>query len=108
MIPDLPHMKMQLDAAQTIFKLYGLNWLGYEKFPYETKDFSPYISRVLAKNPDIIDTNTTGGDMGALAALLLKQLREAGYKGIIWMPTPPPPGAVEEVVPDNYRSLDCH
>jgi branched-chain amino acid transport system substrate-binding protein len=105
MIPDLPHMKMQLDAAQAIFKLYGLNCLGYEKFPYDTKDFSPYITRALAKKPDIIETNTTGGDMGALAALLLKQLREAGYKGIIWMPTPPPPGAVEEVVPDNYRSL---
>ena len=103
-IPDLPHAPVTLDAVQMICKLYGLNWLSAEKFPITTKDFMPFITRALAKNPDIIDTSNTGGDMGALAALLIKQLREAGYKGIIWMTTPPPPGAVEEVVPEKYLS----
>jgi hypothetical protein len=31
-------------------------------------------------------------------------LRQAGYKGIIVVPALPPPGAVEEVVPENYRT----
>jgi branched-chain amino acid transport system substrate-binding protein len=103
MAPDAAQLPSFLDAVQVICKIYGLNWLGVEKFPFETKDFMPFISRVLAKNPDIIDTNFTGGDLGALAALLVKQLREAGFKGIVWMAAPPPPGSIEEVVPLKYQ-----
>jgi branched-chain amino acid transport system substrate-binding protein len=104
MIPDLPQAPQFLDVVQTTCKLYDFNWLGYEKFAFDTKDFMPVITRVLAKNPDIIDTNYTGGDLGALLALIYKQIREAGYKGIIWSPTPPNPGAVEEIVPVEYRA----
>jgi len=70
-----------------------------EKFPSTTPDFAPVISRALAKKPDIIDTASTPGSMGALCALLIKQLREAGFNGIIMMPGNPPPGVMEEVVP---------
>ena len=65
--------------------------------------FRHMITRALAKNPDMIDTNSTGGTMGGLCAQLIKQLRQAGYKGVICVPALPPPGAVEEVVPENYR-----
>ncbi|HUL32098.1 MAG TPA: ABC transporter substrate-binding protein [Thermodesulfobacteriota bacterium] len=105
MVPDLPNTPMFLNSVQMICKLYGLNWLGAEKFPFGTTDFSPMITRVLAKNPDIIDTNSTGGNMGGLCAQLIKQLRQAGYKGMIVVPALPPPGAVEEVVPSQYRTL---
>jgi ABC-type branched-subunit amino acid transport system substrate-binding protein len=103
MAPDGAQLPQFLDACQTMCKIYGFQWLGVEKFPYETKDFGPYITRVLAKSPDIIDTSFTAGDFGALAALMVKQIREAGFEGIIWMPTPPPPGSVEEVVPLRYQ-----
>ena len=103
MIPDLPHVPVSLDSVQKICKLYDLNWLDAEKYPITTKDFMPYIARVLPKNPDIIDLSTSGADIGALSALLIKQLRESGYKGILWMPAPPPPGVVEEIVPESYR-----
>ena len=104
MAPDLPDTVMFLNSSQTICKRYGLEWLGAEKFPFGTRDFSPFITRALAKNPDIIDTNSTGGNMGGLCALLIKQLRQAGFKGLIWVPALPPPGAVEEVVAENYRT----
>ena len=104
MAPDLPDTVMFLNSSQMICRRYGLEWLGAEKFPFGTRDFSPFITRALAKNPDIIDTNSTGGNMGGLCAQLIKQLRQAGFKGIIWMPALPPPGAVEEVVPENYRT----
>ena len=105
MVPDLPNTPMFLNSVQMICKRYGLNWMGAEKFPFGTTDFSPMITRVLAKNPDIIDTNSTGGNMGGLCAQLIKQLRQAGYRGIIVVPALPPPGAVEEVVPKQYRTL---
>jgi branched-chain amino acid transport system substrate-binding protein len=105
MAPDLPDTAMFLKSSQTMCKLYGLEWTGAEKFPFGTMDFSPFITRALAKHPDIIDTNSTGGNMGGLCAQLIKQLRQAGFKGIIWVPALPPPGAVQEVVPDKDRTL---
>jgi len=105
MAPDLPDTPMFLNSSQMMCKLYGLNWQGAEKFPFGTTDFSPFITRAVAKNPDIIETNSTGGNMGGLCAQLIKQIRQAGYKGIIWVPALPPPGAVEEVVPEQYRIL---
>ena len=104
MAPDLPDTVMFLNSSQMMCKLYGLEWVGAEKFPFGTTDFSPFITRAMAKNPDVIETNSTGGNMGGLCAQLIKQLRQAGYKGIISVPALPPPGAVEEVVPENYRT----
>lgn len=101
-MPDLPNLPASVDTVKTVCKLYGLNWLGYEKFPATTQDFMPYVSRILPKNPDIIDLSTTGADVGALSAVLVKQLRESGYKGILWMPAAPPPGVMEQTVPRNY------
>lgn len=102
MQPDLPDAPLWADSAKTMFQYYGLNWLGYERFPFNINDFMPVITRALAKKPDIIDTSSTGGAMGGLCALLIKQLREAGFRGIISVPTAPPPGVVEEVVPKEY------
>lgn len=102
MQPDLPDAPLWADSAKTMFQHYGLDWLGYERFPFVIEDFMPVISRALAKNPDIIDTSSTGGAMGGVCALLIKQLREAGFNGIISVPTAPPPGTVEEVVPKEY------
>ena len=104
MAPDLPDTVMFLNSSQMMCKLHGLEWVGAEKFPFGTTDFSPFITRAMAKNPDIIETNSTGGNMGGLCAQLIKQLRQAGYKGVIWVPALPPPGAVGEVVPENYRT----
>jgi branched-chain amino acid transport system substrate-binding protein len=104
MAPDLPDTVMFLNSSQLMCKLYGLNWVASEKFPFGTTDFGPMITRALAKNPDIIDTNSTGGNMGGLCAQLIKQLRQAGYKGIIWVPALPPPGTVAEIVPEKDRT----
>ena len=105
MLPDLPDNPVFLGSSQMMAKFYGLNWMGVEKFPYGTTDFSPFITRALVKKPDIIETSATGGNMGGLCAQLIKQLRQAGFKGLICLPALPPPGAVEEVVPEQYRTL---
>ena len=42
--------------------------------------------------------------MGGLCAQLVKQLRQAGFKGLIWVPASTAPGVVDEVVPENYRT----
>jgi branched-chain amino acid transport system substrate-binding protein len=104
MTTDSPAAPLGLQAAQVLCPRYGLNWMGYEKFPLTTKDFMPVISRVLAKKPEIIDTGATGGDMGGMCALLIKQLRESGFDGPIWCTTVPPPDVVTEIVPEKFRT----
>jgi len=104
MNPDLPSLPAWVSSAEVIFPRYGLKWLGLEKFPFDAKDFSPVISRVLAKKPDIVDTAGTAGDMGALCALLIKQIREAGFNGVIMARTSPPIPVMMEVVPEQYRT----
>lgn len=64
---------------------YGYTWLGVEKFPATTTDFMPVISRALEYKPDAINTMNTIGTMGPAGIVLVKQLREAGYKGIIYL-----------------------
>lgn len=97
--PDLPSAPTWLKSAETLFPKYGFQWLGAEKFPGDATDFSPYITRALAKKPDFIDTGGTAGDMGGGCALLIKQLREAGFKGLIWARTVPPIPVMTEIVP---------
>ena len=104
MTTDLPSLPVWVDTAKVICPLYGFDWLDYEKFPITTKDFMPVITRALAKKPDIIDIGGTGGDMGGTACLLLKQIREAGFGGIIWCPTVPPPPVMMEIVPEQSRT----
>ena len=53
---------------------------SWEMFEVGTTDFYPLLTKVLAKNPDVIDTCTS--QVGS-AGLLWKQLRELGYKGLI-------------------------
>jgi branched-chain amino acid transport system substrate-binding protein len=103
MVPDTAALPLWENAVKATCGRYGLNWLGDEKFPFGTTDFSPFITRVLAKRPDIVETSSTGGSMGGLCAQLIKQLRQSGFKGIIWVPTTAPPGTVEQVVPKEYR-----
>ncbi len=102
MTPDMADAPLWMDAAKAMCPKYGMEWLGVEKFPYDTTDFSPYITRVLAKNPDAIDTGTAGGSMAQACALLIKQLGEAGFKGVIMIPTSTQREVIEQVVPAKY------
>lgn len=98
---DIPSVPSYVAAIKAVFPQYGLEWQGLEKFPLGTEDLSPVISRMLAKNPDIIDLCTTGG-MSGIGSLALKQVRQAGFKGPIMVPFPPLRRETEEVIPKEY------
>ncbi len=55
-----------------------------ERFEMGTTDFYPLLTRALAKKPDMIDTTLAAGDE---PALLTKQARELGFKGIMYIGT---------------------
>jgi branched-chain amino acid transport system substrate-binding protein len=56
-----------------------------EFFPEDTQDYYPILVKTLKTNPDFIDLGNT--DPGA-RALILKQARELGYKGPMYLITP--------------------
>ncbi len=95
-VPDAPTFAA---ATEEACKILGYNYLGFEKFSIDTRNFDPFIARALTHKPDIIDTGNTGGVMGAVQCVMLKQLRAAGFSGPIVIPAAPPEGVLLETVP---------
>ena len=79
--PDTPvgqnFAKMSSKAAKPL----GFEEVASEFVAGGSSDFTPVLTKLLAKNPDIIDLGATGG--GSDSALLIKQSRELGYKGLL-------------------------
>jgi len=98
-INDIPDIPLFVGAAEQSCKELGWTYLGYEKVPGDTKDFSPVIQRVMAKKPDIVDLSNLGGSMGAACPVAIKQLREQGFDGPIAIPASPPEDAMQEIIP---------
>lgn len=71
-------------SVAAIKEIGGLEIIFNEFYERGTKDFYPLLTRILDKKPDLIDPSASApGDI----ALILKQARELGYKGIT-MSTP--------------------
>ena len=62
------------DAAEA----NGIQVVAQEFFERGTKDMYPFLTRILAKKPDLIDIAVTAPGDGAV---IVKQLFELGYKG---------------------------
>ena len=58
----------------------GMTVVATEFFERGTTDYYPFLTRLIAKNPDVIDT---GGSKPNEDGLMIKQLYELGYKGKI-------------------------
>lgn len=56
----------------------GMEVVAEEFFERGTKDMYPFLTRILAKKPDLIDVGVTAPGDGAV---IVKQLYELGYKG---------------------------
>lgn len=58
----------------------GMKIVYEDVFKIGTKDFSPWLAKVISSNPDILDnTGTAPGESGAI----IKLARQLGYKGLI-------------------------
>jgi branched-chain amino acid transport system substrate-binding protein len=86
--PDDETGKGNLEAAKYVLDKLKLNIITSEFFERGIKDFTPILTKIIAKNPDLIET---GMSDPTSQALMLKQARELGYKGkmfLIWGPDP--------------------
>ena len=80
----IPLVKM-LEPA---YKQNGFDVLDSELVERDVKDFNPLITRILGMKPDVIDL---GGIAPATAGLMVRQMREQGYKGLMVKSASPSP-----------------
>jgi branched-chain amino acid transport system substrate-binding protein len=68
--------KTQRQITEPALRYLGYSIVGSEFYPMTTSDFYPIIDRILAAKPDIV--------VDASSQVLTKQLRDRGFKGIIY------------------------
>ena len=71
-----------------LYKANGFDIIDSELVERDLKDFNPLITRILAMQPDVIDL---GGIAPATTGLVVRQIREQGYKGLIIKTAAPSP-----------------
>jgi branched-chain amino acid transport system substrate-binding protein len=69
---------IQAEDAEKMSQKLGLKITDKSFAPRGTADFTPMLTRLIAKKPDAIDFGSWGGSEGPLAC---KQTKELGYKG---------------------------
>lgn len=86
--PDDATGRSGVEAVEFVAKINKIKIVAKEYFERGTKEFTPLLTRIIAKKPDMIESGYTDPTS---SALLLKQARELGYKGVIlliWGPDP--------------------
>jgi len=62
-----------------VYKKNGFKVVDNELFERSSQDFQSFLTRIISKNPDLIEMDTTPP---GTAGLIIRQARELGYKGI--------------------------
>jgi len=71
---------VQSEDLEVVAKRLSLNITDKAYAPRGTADFTPMLTKLIAKKPDAIDFGAWGGSDGPLAC---KQAKELGYKGVM-------------------------
>jgi branched-chain amino acid transport system substrate-binding protein len=68
----------QQKTTEALYKQVGFTVVDTELYERSVKDFAPLITKVMATGPDVIDL---GASSPATAGMIVRQARDAGYKG---------------------------
>ena len=74
---DTNEQRQNVGYTVDAVKAVGMEVVATEHYTYGTTDFYPILTRVLSKNPLIIEPPASGGD----AALITRQARDLGFTG---------------------------
>ena len=81
--PDDETARSMAALSESLMKKAGYTVLANELYERSLKDFLPLLTKILGAKPDIIDLGATPP---ATTALLIRQAREFGYKGLFFVP----------------------
>jgi branched-chain amino acid transport system substrate-binding protein len=86
--PNIEGAFEQSDLAYDLYRKDGFDIVSRDVYEMSEKEFAPLLTKVIARNPDIIDV---GSSAPATAGLIVRQARELGYKGLIFKSAGPSP-----------------
>jgi branched-chain amino acid transport system substrate-binding protein len=92
--PDSVVGKMAASTTVEAAKQTGVDLVAQEMVSVSASDFYPVLTKILTKKPEMI---MTGISSSRSAALMLKQARELGYKGIMYLPWGPNAREIVEI-----------
>ncbi|MBU6498267.1 MAG: ABC transporter substrate-binding protein [Rhodospirillales bacterium] len=78
---------------ESLFKQHGFAIVDNELYERSQQNFQPLFTKVLAQKPDVIDL---GSVPPATTGLMVRQLRELGYKGLVIKTSGPSPKEILE------------
>jgi len=93
-ISGVENMEISLDLLPNEL---GIEDLDSAYYITGTQDFYPILTRLLAKEPDVIDYS---GSSPGNVSLLTKQACELGFKGQFWNPSHAPLASMSQIVDD--------
>jgi len=98
-MPDSATAVLHGDADEAAHLAHGTEVLDIVKYPSGTADFYPVLTKVVAKNPDCVDFDgSSKGDID----LMIKQIRELGYEGLLAGPTHGDPQSAIDIAGAEY------
>jgi branched-chain amino acid transport system substrate-binding protein len=75
------------DSIESWCDAHGVDLVVNEFFDQYTPDFYPQLTKIVSKNPDVVNLSTNApGSQG----LMIKQIRELGYDGLLFAPATHP------------------
>ncbi|MCK9274930.1 MAG: ABC transporter substrate-binding protein [Syntrophales bacterium] len=86
--------KSGLAASELLAGINNVEIISKVFFERGSKDFASILTKLIAQKPDLIETSYTDPTS---AALICKQARELGYKGVILLPWGPDPAQVIKI-----------
>lgn len=96
---DLAQTLVDAEACKAAHEAHGSEVVMMEEYAFGLTDFYPVLTRVVAKNPDCVDLGTgLKGDQD----LMVKQIRELGYEGLLAGPAHGDPQSTIEIAGANY------
>lgn len=94
-----------LPMLTEIYKATGID-VWTDSFDRGSQEFVPLITRLMAQGVDLIDLNSNSPSD---AGLIIKQARQAGYKGLIWQVGGPAVPEIMEIagpLAEGFMSLE--
>jgi branched-chain amino acid transport system substrate-binding protein len=100
--PDEPGGQFFMMVARKEAEKHGLKVVAAEFYnPQEQQDFYPVLTKILAAKPDAVDIGT---GFRIPLSLKLKQVRELGFKGPVFSPSPVSLYTILDIAGKDY----CH
>jgi len=79
--PQVEQGEASIKAGTALAAKYGLEMVYQEFYKPGTQDFYPHLTKMIRAKPDILDVCIS---FPAVTALIIKQARELGWKGVVF------------------------